>query len=81
MQNQGENNEKDIIVTLSIEGVGRQQDTIGSLAAGEPATVTIPLTRKPAKGKAVTMKVEVRRVPGEKNVDNNKQTFTVTFTD
>ncbi len=81
VQNQGENDEKNIIVTLSLEGVGRQQDTIKSLAAGESATVTIPITRKPSKGQATTMKVEVRRVPGEKNVENNKQTFTVTFTD
>lgn len=81
VQNQGENDEKNIIVTLSIEGVGRQQDTISSLAAGESTTVTIPLTRKPAKGQSATMKVEVRRVPGEENVDNNKQTFTVTFAD
>lgn len=81
VQNQGENDETDIIVTLTIEGVGRQQDTIKSLAAGESATVTIPITRKPAKGEAVSMKVEVRRVPGEENVDNNKQSFTVTFND
>lgn len=81
VQNQGENDESDIIVTLTIEGIGRQQDTINKLAAGESATVTIPITRKPAKGQQTTMKVEVRRVPGEKNVENNRQTFEVTFTD
>jgi hypothetical protein len=81
VQNQGENDEKNIIVTLSLEGIGRQQDTIKSLAAGESATVTIPITRKPAKGQATTMKVEVRRVPGEENTDNNKQSFTVVFSD
>ncbi len=81
VQNQGENDEKNIIVTLTIAGVGPQQDTINNLAAGESATVTIPVTRKPAKGQPVAMKVEVRRVPGEKNVDNNKQSFTITFTD
>lgn len=81
VQNQGENDETDIIVTISIAGIGRLQDTIAKLAAGESTTVTIPVTRKPAKGQTTAMKVEVRRVPGEKNVDNNRQAFSITFND
>lgn len=82
VQNQGENDETDVVVSLSITGAGtaiRLQETIGSIKAGETQKVTIPLTRTPAKGSDATMKIDVRRVPGEENTDNNRQSFTVTF--
>lgn len=82
VQNQGENDETDVVVSLSIAGGGgtiRLQDTVGSIKAGETQKVTISLTRTPAKGAEATMKVEVRRVPGEENTDNNRQSFPVTF--
>ena len=82
MQNQGENDETDVVVTLSITGAGsaiRLEETIGSIKAGETQKVTIPLTRTPAKGSEATMKITVDRVPGEENTDNNRQSFPVTF--
>ncbi|MBI5311304.1 MAG: hypothetical protein HZB14_09830 [Actinobacteria bacterium] len=82
VQNQGENDETDVVVSLSISGAGttiRLQETIGSIKAGETQKVTIPLTRTPAKGASGTMKIEVRRVPGEENTDNNRQSFPVSF--
>ncbi|MGH2905512.1 MAG: hypothetical protein ACRDKI_01940 [Solirubrobacterales bacterium] len=82
VQNQGENDEKDVVVSLSITGSGtpiRLQDSISSIKAGQTVKVSIPLTRTPTKGQSGTLKVEVRRVPGEENTDNNHQTFSVTF--
>ena len=84
VQNQGENEESNIVVTLVLSGAGtpiKLTDTIDKLAAGDTATVTIPLTRKPAKGVPATLKVDVRRVPGEKNLTNNRQTYAVVFGD
>lgn len=82
VQNQGENDETEVIVTLSITGAGSTislKDTIATIKAGETQKVTIPLTRTPAKGAEATMKVEIRRVPGEENTDNNRQSFPVSF--
>jgi hypothetical protein len=82
VQNQGENDEKDVQVTVQITGSGtpiRLQDTIGAISAGDTQTVTVPLTRTPAKGSSGTLKVTVQRVPGEENTDNNTQSFDVTF--
>lgn len=82
VQNQGENQETGVVVSLQIAGGGttiRLQDSISSISAGETKKVTIPLTRTPAKGSTATLKIEVRRVPGEQNIDNNRQSFSVTF--
>lgn len=82
VQNQGENDETDVVVSISITGAGsaiRLQDTVGSIKTGESQKVTISLTRTPAKGAKATMKIEVRRVPGEENTDNNRQSFPVSF--
>lgn len=82
VQNQGENEEKGVVVTLRISGAGspiQLQETIRTIEAGETKNVTIPVTRTPAKGSSATLRVEVRRVPGEENTDNNRQQFNVTF--
>jgi hypothetical protein len=82
VQNQGENVERSVVVTLQISGAGstiRLQETIPSIAAGETKKVTIPITRTPAKGATATLKIDVRRVPGEENTDNNRKSFEVTF--
>lgn len=82
VQNQGENNEKDVQVSIQISGSGtpiRLNKSIASINAGETVKVTIPLTRTPAAGQDAQLKVDVRRVPGEENTDNNSQTFDVSF--
>lgn len=82
IQNQGEHAETGVVVSLQISGAGtpiRLQDTISKIAAGETKKVTIPLTRTPAEGSSATLKIEVRRVPGEENTDNNRQSFSVKF--
>ena len=47
--------------------------------AGETKKVTLPLTQIPAAGASATLKVSVKKVPGEQNLDNNSQTFDVKF--
>ncbi|MGB0872238.1 MAG: CARDB domain-containing protein [Solirubrobacterales bacterium] len=82
VQNQGENDEKDVEVSLQISGSGtpiRLNKPIAAISAGETVTVTIPLTRTPSSGATATLKVEVKRVPGEENTDNNRQEFDVKF--
>ena len=45
----------------------------------EPVEVNIPLGQAPPIGVPTTITVEVRPVPGEKNTDNNKATYTAIF--
>lgn len=82
VQNQGENDETDVTVSVVLSGSGASipfNKTIASLAAGDTAKVTIPLTRTPASGTSGTMKVSVKKVPGEQNLDNNSESFDATF--
>lgn len=82
VQNQGENDEKDVEVSLQISGSGtpiRLNKQIADISAGETVKVEIPLTRTPAAGSNATLKITVKRVPGEENTDNNEQTFNVEF--
>lgn len=83
VQNQGENNESDVEVSLRISGSGFETITlrknIASINAGQTVNLTIPLTRTPPAGTSADLKVTVRRVPGEENTENNTQTFGVDF--
>lgn len=76
VQNQGESTENG--VTVSVEAAGSTlQENIDSIAAGETATVTIPLT--PAPKGDVELDVEVQPVPGEQVTENNEATYSVEF--
>lgn len=82
VQNQGENDESNVVVSYVISGAGspiRQNKEIPSISAGETVKVTLPLTKIPAAGASATLKIEVKKVAGEENLDNNSQTFNVTF--
>lgn len=82
VQNQGENDEVDVVVSYTITGAGsaiKQNKPIPAISAGDTTTVTLPLTKIPAAGSSATMKVDVRKVAGEENLDNNSQTFQVSF--
>jgi hypothetical protein len=82
VQNQGENDESNVVVSYTISGAGtpiKQNKTIPAIAAGDTTKVTLPLTKIPAAGATATLKVEVKKVPGEENLDNNSQTFDVKF--
>lgn len=79
IQNQGENDEKEIDVVVKISGVGDLKDSIAEIKRGETATATIPLTKTPSGSGNVDVRIEVIRVPGEKNLDNNKLSFSASF--
>ena len=82
--NQGENDEFDIKVTLRIITEGSDpittSATIPQLAAGETANAELPLEDQPPLDTAVTIRVQVARVPGEEKVDNNKSEYPALFT-
>ncbi len=77
VQNQGESTENGVTVSVSVNGGNTLQQDISSIAAGETATVTIPLTPAP-KGEA-TLEVEAEPVPGEQVSENNEASYTVVF--
>jgi hypothetical protein len=81
--NQGENNETDVNVKVTV-GEGNDatelEEAIPEIAVGEQQTVTIPLAEKPPTGENVPVNVEVEPVPGEEKTDNNSADFTVIFT-
>jgi hypothetical protein len=82
VQNQGESEETDVGVSISIRD-GNQIDidqTISRIAPGDAQTVSVPVPRAPSTGAVSNVTVEVQPVPGEKVKDNNKTTYQVVFT-
>ncbi|HEX8054927.1 MAG TPA: CARDB domain-containing protein [Thermoleophilaceae bacterium] len=83
VSNGGEHEERDVTVSLSIAGAGKplvRDQRLPSIKPGEQKTVSIPLAATPTTGRPVTITVEVKPVPGEKKVDNNKQRYPAIFT-
>lgn len=83
IMNGGEFEEQGIEVTVTLTGGDEPievTDTLDSVAAGETATVMIPLASEPPTDVPVTVEVQVAEVGGEENVDNNAGSFPVTFT-
>jgi CARDB len=80
--NQGENDEFDVPVSVTLQGSGKPitgKKTVDTIAQGASATVNIALPSKPTAGEVYTVNVEVKAVPGEKKTDNNKSTYNVLF--
>ena len=81
--NQGDNDEFNVNVTLRIESENGSPITlngkVAKIAKGEKATVDLPLTRTPPLNTAVTIRVTVAPVPGEKKTDNNKSAYPAVF--
>ena len=83
VQNQGENEESDVTVRLTISGAGKPitvEDSIDAIAAGETQTASLPLPRLPATGRPVTIRIQIEPVPGEQKTDNNRGSFQAVFT-
>jgi hypothetical protein len=81
--NQGENNETDVNVKVTLGEGGDAivaEDTIPEIAVGEAQNVTIPVTEDPPTGQNVPVTVEVDPVPGEDVTDNNTADFIAIFT-
>jgi hypothetical protein len=80
--NQGENDETDVKVVLRIEGGPKPiqiEKTVPTVAKGAKAAATLGLDQKPPLDTPVTIKVEVKPVPGEKKTDNNKAQYDAAF--
>jgi hypothetical protein len=81
--NQGENDEFDVKVTLTVEGGDKPikaSRTVDTIAKGQTAEASLTLGKAPPVGTAVTVKVTVAKVPGEQKTDNNTATYDVLFT-
>jgi hypothetical protein len=82
--NQGENDEFDVKVTVTVEGGDKPikaSRTVDTVARGATAEASVPLGQKPPTGAAVTVKVNVGKVPGEQKTDNNQAEYDVLFTE
>lgn len=82
-QNQGENDEKNVRVRVTIQGAGRPitvEKTVPSTSAGSDATASIPLGQSPPIGTPVTIKVAVLPVAGEADSSNNSAEYPAIFT-
>jgi hypothetical protein len=80
--NQGENDETDVRVVLTIEGGPKPikaNRTINVVPKGTTATANLELPSAPPVGVPVTITAEVRPVPGEKKTDNNKAQYQALF--
>jgi hypothetical protein len=81
--NQGENDEFDVVVQVTLQGQGKAikaRKTVDTIAKGATAEANLALPKKPTAGEVYTVTVEVKPVPAEKKTDNNKQTYNVLFT-
>jgi hypothetical protein len=86
-ENQGENDEVDVRVVLRIDasdGSGqpiRVERTVDQVARGQTAEVSLGTPSAPPANTAMTITVEVKAVPGEKNTDKNRQEYPAIFVD
>lgn len=81
--NQGENDEQDVDVIARIRAPGTKtisvRTTVPATTSQQSATAQIRLDQAPPIGTPSTIEVEVRPVPGEQVLDNNKQEYTALF--
>jgi hypothetical protein len=82
-QNQGENDETDVTVKVTLKPSGGKaivvQKKLNQTKAGTPAEINIPLGQAPPLSTPTTITVQVAGVPGEKLLDNNKASYTAIF--
>ncbi|MDP9377762.1 MAG: hypothetical protein M3P40_09395 [Actinomycetota bacterium] len=82
--NQGENDEADVQVTLTIEGTEgdpiRAVRTIDTVARGQTVPASLSVDETLPTQQAVTITAEVKPVRGEQKTDNNKLVFQALFT-
>ena len=82
VQNQGDQEEKEVAVSYSLSGGAvplEGEGTIARLDASGIDDATLPLDDLPETDVPLTLEVEVLPVPGEEVADNNAATYTVTF--
>jgi hypothetical protein len=82
VMNQGENDEKNVKVNVTIKGGPKPislNATLPTIAAGQSKTLSIPVSSTPPAGQPVTILITIAKVPGEKKTDNNRGTFNAVF--
>jgi hypothetical protein len=79
VQNQGEEDESGVPVTVTVNDGSPVNKSIEEIAAGDTTEVTIPLTELPQPGTEAQIEVVVQPVEGEAVTDNNTATYTVIF--
>jgi len=81
IQNQGESDETNVAVSVSITDGDRinVDQTIPRIAAGQEQTVSIPISKTPSTESVSNVTVEVAPVPGEGTRDNNRVRYQVAF--
>ena len=82
VQNGGDVEEKDVLVTYSLSGgaaTSEGEATIASIDAGGATEASATIEPVPERDVALTLIVEVVPVLGEQIADNNRATYTVTF--
>jgi hypothetical protein len=81
--NQGDNDEQDVKVRVTVKAGNAKAITatksVTQTKAKSEATVPVTLPSPPAAGSSAVITVEVLKVPGEKNLTNNKMTYTALF--
>ncbi len=81
VEDAGENTETNVKVNVVVSAAGKQykaSHVIEKTEAGKTVSVDIPVSGVPL-GEAAKVEVEVEKVPGETNTENNKGTFLVVF--
>jgi hypothetical protein len=77
--NTGTNTETNVVCKVTVNGTGvTGQAVVAQTFPGKQATCTVPLSASPPTG-AQTVVAQIERVPGEKSIVRNSQTFTITF--
>lgn len=82
VQNQGENDEQNVAIRLTIDGGDAPIDISGeipSIKVDETVALELPLTEGPPTNEDLTVDVTVEGVPGEENEDNNSAEYLVRF--
>jgi hypothetical protein len=77
VEDSGENPETDVKVDVTVTAAGKQYKAsrvINSMQAGTKANVEIPITGLPL-GEPAKVEVNVEKVPGETDLENNKSTY------
>lgn len=81
-ENQGENDETNIPVTITLQGGAKDitgKAVVPSVTAGTAATAEVTLKSKPTAGEVYTVNTVVQKVPGEQMLENNKASYNVLF--
>ena len=80
--NQGENDETNVLVKVTITGSGNPlavAKPVASSPAGAESSVDVPLGQAPPLNTPVTVTAQVQPVPGEVDASNNTRSYQVLF--